>query len=151
MIRYESLASEIHTIFCEGIPQNFSGLGVVIYRGCFKGLPVSPLLEKSEIEPAIDYDVGIARFLLSISRYSDIQHDGFHFIHELKGLTHLCQFVSPPIPTEYTPKQYGVGARYRSAELTSLMDNICAVLVVERSGNIRAFINGAMTVLKHEA
>lgn len=151
MISCGSLANEIRSIFRAGIPQDFSGLGVVVYRGCFESLPVSPLLQKSEIEPTIDESACIARFLLSISQYSNIQHDGFHFIHELKGLTHVCQFVSPPIPPEHKPKQYGVGARYRSAELTSLLDSISAVLVVERNGNIRTFVNGMMTLLKHEA
>jgi hypothetical protein len=151
MNRHENLAHQIHLVLSGGIPNDFSGLGVVIYRGRFMDLPVSPLLQKSEVQPSIDNDVEIANLLVSISRYSDVKHDGFHFIHEQEGLTHLCQFVSPTIPSKYEPTQYGVGARHRSAELTSLMNSISAVIVVERNGYVREFVNGIYRTHEYEA
>jgi hypothetical protein len=151
MNRYENLAKKLHLELLGVIPNDFTGLGVVIYLGQFKELPVSPLLQISQLEPAIANDADIAKLLVSISRYSDSRHDGFHLAHEQEGLTHLCQFVSPPIPNRYEPKQYGVGARHRSAELTSLIDNISAVVVVDRDRQIRIFVNGMNKVFKYEA
>jgi DNA integrity scanning protein DisA with diadenylate cyclase activity len=151
MCRHEEIAQQIRLLLRQGVPADFAGFGVVIYRGCLDDLPVSPLLDDSEIEPPINDDAEIANLLLSISRYSDTRHDGFHFIHECRGLTHLCQFFSPPIPTSYKPKQYGVGARHRSSELGSLMNDVTAVIVVERDGDISVFISGTSRVLKHEA
>lgn len=151
MHRHEEIAQQIRLMLGQGAPADFSGFGVVIYQGYFDDLPVSPLLEDSEIEPPINNNAEIANLLLSISRYSDARHDGFHFIHERRGLTHLCQFFSPPIPTSYKPKKYGIGARYRSSELGSLINDVTAVIVVEKDGDISIFIDGTSRVLMHEA
>lgn len=124
------------------MPNDFSGLGAVIYRGEQANLPTCPLIHDSLITPPIADDLEIARLLVSLSRYSDIRHDGFHFIHQVDGLTSLSLFVSPLIPENYIPTHYGIGARHRSAELISRMGVIEAVVVVEKTGEIRVFING---------
>lgn len=126
---------------------DFSGFGVVLYRGNIADLPVTPLTTGSESGlPEADVSK-IADLLFAVSRYSDDRHDGFHFVHESLGLTHFAQFFAPPIPKGYAAKRYAVGARYRSAELGSLIENVVAVLVVGKDGNVRVFQDGEETKL----
>jgi len=132
------------------MPSDFSGFGAVIYRGALTDFQTSPLVQDSLVTPPINRDAEIASLLISLSRYSDIRHDGFHFIHQGDGLISLSLFVSPPIPANYIPTYYGVGARHRSAELISMMGTIEAVVIVEKSGDIRAFVNGQSRVVSHE-
>jgi DNA integrity scanning protein DisA with diadenylate cyclase activity len=142
MNRYENLCREIKQVLGDGIPGDFSGFGAVIYLGLVSDLPTSPLVQDSLVTPHINHDAGIASLLVSLSRYSDVRHDGFHFIHQGDGLTRLSLLVSPPIPANYKPTRYGVGARHRSAELISRMGAIEAVVIVEKTGEIRVFVNG---------
>lgn len=150
MNRYESLSHEIERILSDGMPDDFSGFGAVIYRGSLNDLPISPLMRDSVVNPPINQNTEIAKLLVSLSRYSDLRHDGFHFIHQGDGLTCLSLFVSPPIPANYKPSHYGVGARHRSAELISLMGEIEAVVVVERTGELRAFVDGKSRGVRNE-
>lgn len=144
MNRYESLCREIGQVLSNGMPCDFSGFGAVIYRGLLTDLPTSPLVQDSLVTPSINRDAEIASLLVSLSRYSDVRHDGFHFIHQSAGLTNLSLFVSPPIPTNFKPTHYGVGARHRSAELISRMGVIEAVVIVEKTGKIHVFVNGQL-------
>jgi hypothetical protein len=128
-------------------PSDFSGFGAVLYRGNIADLPVTPLTTGSE-SGLPEGDVSrIADLLFTVSRYSDDRHDGFHFVHESFGLTHFAQFFAPPIPKDYAAKRYGVGARYRSAELGALIENVVAVLVVGKDGNVSVFQDGEETKL----
>lgn len=142
MIRYERLCREIRQCLSEEVPSDFSGFGVVIYRGLVTDLPISPLVENSLVTPPINHDSEIAKLLVSLSRYSDVRHDGFHFVHQDDGLTRFSLFVSPPIPVCYKPTHYDRGARHRSAELISRMVTIEAVVVVEKSKNMLLFVAG---------
>lgn len=134
----------------EGVAADFSGFGAVIYRGELFDLPISPLVLDSTIQPPVDKDETIAATLISLSRYSDTRHDGFHFIHHRRGLTNLSVFISPPIPVNYDPKQYDVGARHRAAELTSLMSEVDSVIVVDKKGGIYIFLDGQASLFKYE-
>jgi len=147
MNRYESLCREIRHCLSTGVPSDFSGLGVVIYGGLMTDLPTSPLVQDSLVIPPINRDSEIARLLVSLSRYSDVRHDGFHFVHQDEGLTRFSLYVSPPIPAGYKPTHYGVGARHRSAELISRMREIESVVVVEKQGQICLFIAGQSMAL----
>jgi len=142
MNRYKSLCREIGQVLANGIPSDFSGFGAVIYRGSLTDFPTSPLVQDSLVTPPINHDAEIASVLVSLSRYSDARHDGFHFIQQINGLTSLSLFVSPPIPANYKPTHYEVGARHRSAELISMIGTIEAVVIVEKTGKIRVFVNG---------
>ncbi|KQN76358.1 hypothetical protein ASF04_25515 [Duganella sp. Leaf61] len=126
---------------------DFSGFGAVFYRGSIADLPVTPLTPGSELGfPEGDVSK-IADLLFAVSRYSDDRHDGFHFVHESLGLTHFAQFFSPPIPKGYAAKRYGVGARYRAAELGALIENVVAVLIVGKDGKVIVFQDGEETTL----
>lgn len=150
MNRYESLCREIGQVLSNGTPWDFSGFGAVIYRGLLTDLPTVPLVQNSSVNPPINHDADIASLLVSLSRYSDVRHDGFHFIHQCNGLTSLSLFVSPPIPENYNPTHYGVGARYRSAELICGIGAIEAVVIVEKTGAIRVFVNGQTWAVRDE-
>ncbi len=144
MDRCACLEQAISARLSNGIPSGFTGFGAVIYQGDFNVFPTTPLIEESALVPSIIDDSEIASLLISLSQYSDYRHDGFHFIHHQMGLTFLSIFISPAIPIGYEPKHFNVGARYRSAELISRMDNIGGVLIVEKSGRINKIINGQL-------
>jgi hypothetical protein len=147
MNRCESLCREIRQCLSKEVPSDFSGFGVVVYGGLLTDLPTSPLVENSQVTPPINRDSEIARLLVSMSRYSDVRHDGFHFVHQDDGLTRFSLFVSPPIPVCYKPTHYGIGARHRSAELISRMATVEAVVVVEKNRNMLLFVTGRSRAL----
>ena len=126
-------------------PPDFSGFGLVVYTGDIEQLSVSPLLREGGYSTIADYEHALD-FLFTISRYGDIQHDGFHFLHRELGLTHIAQFFSPPIPVQYSARKYGVGARYRAAELASLLINVTSVYIFQRTGMVTKFHEGNETI-----
>lgn len=121
---------------------DFSGCGIVVYRGRIEAFPVSALVEDSKLRPPIATNQEIARFIFSISRYEDVRHDGFHFVHEQLGLTDIAQYFSPQIPKGFQPGRFAIGARYRSAELGSHIENVESVAIVGREGGIVRFKDG---------
>ena len=123
-------------------PINFTGCGLVIYKGDIEQYSQTPLVEKSALTPPISDNNEIAKTIYNISNYSDLRHDGFHFINSCIGLTNISLFVSPPIPKNYKPTCFGVGARHRSAELISLLEDTEAVLVVDKERVINVFVYG---------
>jgi hypothetical protein len=134
----------IERTFVQALAAEFSGIGVVIYRGKVERFALSPLVQDSVLSAPLKGDGEIAKFLISISRYSDPRHDGFHFVEEAAGLTHVSQLVSPLIRPDHAPSVFNVGARYRSAELISMMDTVSGVLVVEKNGRVLQFRHGRL-------
>lgn len=129
----------------EPVASDFSGFGLLIYRGDVLDLPVSPLVKMAKLENPISEVEKILEFLFSISRYSDIRHDGYHLIHENLGLTHIAHFFAPPIPHDFIPNKFNVGARYRSAEIGSIIPTIASIVIFGTNGNISQFQNGIET------
>ncbi|WP_263568697.1 hypothetical protein [Paucibacter sp. DJ2R-2] len=94
-------------------------------------------------DPGQFAEVDLAEALSRISVMSSPLHDGFHFVeaHSWR-LTHLAQFISPPIPDDATQRFQGTGARLMAALLASLLPGIECVGLVSHSGEIHLFSRG---------
>jgi hypothetical protein len=130
------------------VPQDFTGTGIVVYKTTIESLPVIPLVRDSVLDQSIIDETEILTYLISISRYEDHRHDGFHFVHVNKGLTHISQFFSPPIPNGYCPNKFGIGARYRASEIGSLLEEIFEIIVLGRDGEVSVFNKGVESQVK---
>lgn len=130
--------------------RTFSGFGAAFYTGEPGELPIAPLVTDLGFALPILGLPEIARVLVSISQLQDVRHDGFHLVHEGSELTHICQFFSPPIPTGFRATKYGVGARYRAAELASLHPNVTATVIVAPSRSAYGFRRGVVEVIRSD-
>jgi hypothetical protein len=77
--------------------------------------------------------------LARTARLSSPWHDGFHFVHTgSPSLTHLCQFIAPPLPNPAAPPPRASGARHMTALLASKVVGIAAIglLTHERAASI---------------
>jgi hypothetical protein len=123
--------------------QDFTGVGVVFYEG-LAHLPHLQLTDSTvKADPRQFAEVDLAVALSSISVMSSPLHDGFHFVDARNGqLTHLSQFISPPIPSDAAHRFRGTGARLMAALLTSLLPGIVCVGLVSHGGEIHLFSHG---------
>lgn len=117
--------------------EDFTGVGVVFYRE-LSALPHLQLTsEAADPNPTRFEGVDIADALASISTSSCALHDGFHFVDVTAWkLTHLSQFISPPIPAAAARTFRGTGARLMAASLTAVLPGICCVGLVSQSGEV---------------
>lgn len=143
-----NLTQHIFDFDLENINSDFTGTGIVVYKETIEVLPVIPLVKDSCLTENIISESAIWNYLISISRYEDRRHDGFHFVHVKKGLSHISQFFSPPIPNGYHPKNYDVGARYRASEIGSLLDGVVEIIVLTKNKTIHVFNNGIEKKIK---
>ena len=123
--------------------QDFSGVGVVFYE-LLAHLPHLQLTGSSvKADPGRFAEVDLAIALSSISVMSSPLHDGFHFVdvHSWQ-LTHLSQFISPPIPADAAQRFQGTGARLMAALLASLLPGLVCVGLVSHGGEIHLFSLG---------
>lgn len=128
------------------LPSDFSGLGVVFYRS-LHALPHTPLTLPREEAPSLPVD-GAAEVALSLARAgskSSSHHDGFHFVHLVSlRLTHLSQYVSPPIPQRLASVPVGGGARHMTAILASQVEGITSVGLLTQRGQIALYEGGEL-------
>ena len=132
---------ELLSGLANGLPARFTGLGIVLYRAPLD-IPIAPLapadlvphLPTDTIESAID-------LLVELADYSNPLHDGFHLVEvPTFKVTHVCQFLSPPISKAAMPAlpRTPIGARQMAAVLDSFMP--CVVLSAVMSDRKRALI-----------
>jgi len=129
-------------------PDDFTGLGVVFYENLetlpFIGLHV--LSEHQIALPVTDLEE-IAMQLAAASSASSAWHDGFHFVDgHTRTLTHLAQFLSPPIPVERADAPLAAGARHMTAMLASKVKGILGVGLLAQDGEVTLFENGLQTL-----
>jgi hypothetical protein len=129
--------------------QDFSGVGVVFYERLAL-LPHLQLTNKAEKPDAGRFaGFGLADALSSVSSIGSPLHDGFHFVDVTSWkLTHLSQFISPPIPDATTQHYHGTGARLMAALLASLQPGIACVGLVSQDGEVHLFTNGVDAAAK---
>lgn len=128
----------------------FSGIGIVFYHD-LATLPHMQLTN-NVASPDLSRFAGtdLADGLISISSMDNPLHDGFHFIDATSWrLTHLSQFISPPIPQDAERNFHGTGARLIAAVLASLLPGIAYVGLVAQDGKIRLYCNG-IDIIKDE-
>ena len=129
---------------------DFSGIGVVFYEDLAQ-LPHLQLTN-DEQKPTVAGLTGgdLATQLAGISVMSSPLHDGFHFVDvRCWQLTHIAQFISPPIPRDVDQRISGTGARLMAAALTSLLPGISCVGLTSQTGEVHLF-RGGVDVAKRE-
>ena len=128
---------------------DFSGVGVVFYER-LADLPHVQLTDSSvKVDPGRFAEIDLAVALSSISVMRSPLHDGFHFVDARSWqLTHMCQFISPPIPSDAAQRFNGTGARLMAALLASLLSGITCVGLVSQAGELHLFNHGNDAVLK---
>ena len=122
---------------------DFSGTGLIFYSDLSQ-LPFLQL-ENESIKPnaSIFFEWEIASAICKISTIRAPFHDGFHFIDiEAWKITHISQFISPPIPNNASQRIRGTGSRLISAYLASLIDGIKCAGIVSQTGKVHLFHTG---------
>ena len=121
----------------------FSGLGLILYdQQYLKNIPTISL------KPSILCPNGISiqskkaiNYLLEISENSHILHDGFHFFNHNGILTHISQFLAPPICPELVYNELN-GSRYLTALYVSKIKGVIATGIITQGYNVYYFENG---------
>lgn len=124
----------------------FSGLGVVFYVSP-ANLPIAALGRDFSTRPKLPVSdmQEIVHVLSTVADRNSPWHDGFHLVDMTRSaLTHLSQFVSPPldgvnhIPADARP----TGARQMTAQLTSQLPGVGCVALLSVCGDISIYQQG---------
>lgn len=123
----------------------FTGTGVVFYND----LSALPHLQLSggclQIPLPETFKGDLAQTLQRLAQHDSPWHDGFHFVEAADfRLTHIAQFVSPPIPLDLGRIVTGKGARLMTALLSSLVPGIACVGLVSHTGQASLFEHGVL-------
>lgn len=129
------------------LSSDFAGLGIVFYES-LKTLPYLQLEVLSDerfdlpvTEPELIWNV-----LARTARLSSPWHDGFHFMHAgSMSLTHLCQFIAPPLPSLSDAAPRASGARHMTALLASKVSGIAAIGLLNREHSATLYEGGLLT------
>jgi len=131
-------------------PSDFTGLGLVLYTAPLR-LPVAALGDQSLFRPALPVRGAeqIAGVLAEISTASSPWHDGFHLldVHE-RALTHVCQFLAPPLELVEAPlgRALPVGARHSAAVAGSRLESVACTALLSNSGGALVFHRGVAMI-----
>jgi hypothetical protein len=123
-------------------------LGIVFYDS-LTALPHLPLEvggdEHFEL-PVTGLDA-ICEVMVRTTRRSSLWHDGFHFIHsDSATLTHLCQFIAPPLPTAPATLPRASGARHMTALIASGVAGITTIGLLTQVREMSVYENGLLTM-----
>lgn len=129
------------------LTEDFSGLGIVLYDSLV-ALPYLPLEvggdERFDL-PVSGLDA-VGDVLARTARRSTRWHDGFHLLHAHPlRLTHLCQFISPPLPKAGDLVPRASGARHMTALLASRVAGIVAVGILTQERVASIYESGVLT------
>lgn len=121
----------------------FSGLGLILYKGDVNLLPISGLKKINEDIhlPLASYNL-ILEFLLDISQSDNKYHDGFHLLNNNFKLTHISQYVAPPIIENMVLDSESGGSRVRTAVYSSFLNNVIASGVLSNDYGPIVFVKG---------
>jgi hypothetical protein len=130
------------------LAEDFAGLGVVFYDS-LAALPHLQLevVGNERFDLPVVGMVAVGEVLVRTARRSSPWHDGFHFVHAASGaLTHLCQFIAPPLPGAADAPPRAGGARHMTALLASKVAGVVAIglLTHERAASI--YVAGRLTL-----
>ncbi|MCC5086722.1 diadenylate cyclase [Xanthomonas campestris] len=118
-------------------------MGLVLYHGRH-ALPHLALRNNNPtmLEGALGLEQ-VAHMLSKLACTESPWHDGFHFIDAAEvRLTHVAQFISPPIPTQVELVSSGGGARHMSGALASMIDGIYMVGILTSKGEVSLYVDG---------
>lgn len=124
---------------------DFSGAGFVLYEDL---LTLSQyhcnLINDGHTVPLLK--LGTQRmldYLFKISKYIHPYHDGFHFINVRGYLTHVAQFLSPPVHKDL-PIVLGHGARTFCSQCASKIPGVLMIGTVSTNRCIYLFEDGQL-------
>ena len=124
----------------------FSGLGLIFYSS-LADLPIVALGDQALFPrtlPVADRQA-LASLLADISTFSSPWHDGFHLIEATSfELTHISQFLSPPVEFLRQSNSQGlpVGARYLAAMAGSRIASVSYTALLSNKGASAVFKRG---------
>lgn len=130
------------------LPTDFTGLGVVFYEN-LDALPFIALEVSAgqKIRLPVNGLKDIASTLAWASSATSDWHDGFHFVDVSKQqLTHLAQFLSPPLPQNGEPAPKASGARHMTAMLSTRVEGIVGIGLLTHGHELAFFERGAQTL-----
>lgn len=122
----------------------FTGFGLIFYNDLAM-LPYLPLATGVDSSTAIETFEGLDLLsVLELTCQTDSPyHDGFHFVDiETMAVTHISQFISPPIPQTSLDRFKGTGARQMSAVLASIIPGVLCVGLASQKGDVQLFMDG---------
>lgn len=128
------------------VKPTFTGLGLVLYEPPLQ-LPVASLGDQALFMPSLPVSNAqtISELLSAISHASSPWHDGFHLIDvRLRALTHVSQFLAPPVELLEHPctGQLPVGARYLAALAGSRIESVACTALLGSRGSLEVFLAG---------
>jgi len=132
------------------LSDDFSGLGIVFYDSLAE-LPFLPLDVSGgeNIDLPVSGLDSVCDLLLQTARASSRWHDGFHFVHAGSlNLTHLSQFVAPPLPDDCDELPRASGARHMTALLASRVNGIVTVGLLTQERVVSIYESGELTFQK---
>lgn len=130
------------------LPADFTGLGVIFYSR-LDALPFIGLEVDSDngIGLPVTGLAAVAMTLANVSGLGSSWHDGFHLVDaKSEALTHLSQFVSPPLPSSPTMVPKVSGARHMTAALASRVQGVLGVGILTNRSEISYFYSGSCVV-----
>jgi hypothetical protein len=130
------------------IKNDFAGLGIVFYDS-LTALPHLPLEVGGDerFELPVSGSDAICEVIVRTARLSSQWHDGFHFIHaDSATLTHLCQFIAPPLPDMPATPVRASGARHMTALLASRVAGVAAIGLLTHERDVTVYEGGLCTV-----
>lgn len=130
------------------LASDFAGLGIVFYDS----LAALPHL-RLEVGGDERFDLpvsglqSICEVFARTARQSSAWHDGFHFVCAgTTTLTHLCQFIAPPLPRVTDTAPRASGARHMTALLASKVEGIAVIGLLTRERAASIYEAGRLTV-----
>lgn len=145
----ETLERKFHSLLKDLSQTNqksFSGVGIILYDHLDELSNYHCSLVKTPHLPN-DLTLGTGKlisYLEEIAAYQHPLHDGFHFINAKGALTHVAQFVSPPIP-DHAFNLGRNGARTFCSQCVSLVNGVNRVGSVSSTGQVLVFQRGIKT------
>jgi hypothetical protein len=126
---------------------NYSGTGLVLYNDSkLLSKYHCNLINNDQYIPFLTLsDEEIIHYLSHISNYQHPYHDGFHFINSKGILTHVAQFLSPPIDRSMISIT-GLGSRTFCSQCTSKIPGVIMIGSVSSTGKIHTFMNGELFI-----
>lgn len=140
--------TELLTSLSQRSGQRFSGVGLVLYEhlDSLSNYHCNLVNDQKQL-PKLELGTeAFENYLLAIADYQHPYHDGFHFINSQGLLTHVAQFLSPPV--NKSTKILRQGARTFCSMCGSNIPGVILVGSVSSTREIHLFREGTHMLCK---